>query len=91
MPAPPSDPMALLRSGRYVGLLLLAAILVTFNWGTFIYAVNSNHVVETSLGYFINPLVTVALAVVVLGERLRRAQVVAVAIATVAVAVLTKR
>src|SRR3712207_5140636 len=70
-------------------LLLIAAILVTFNWGTFIYAVNNDHVVETSLGYFINPLVTVALAVAVLGERLRRAQVVAVAIATVAVAVLT--
>jgi chloramphenicol-sensitive protein RarD len=74
---------------RKAGLLLIAAILVTFNWGTFIYAVNSNHVVETSLGYFINPLVTVALAVVVLSERLRRAQVVAVAIATVAVVVLT--
>ena len=74
---------------RKAGLLLLAAILVTFNWGTFIYAVNNGHVVETSLGYFINPLVTVALAVVVLSERLRRAQVAAVAIATIAVAVLT--
>jgi chloramphenicol-sensitive protein RarD len=74
---------------RKAVLLLIAAVLVTFNWGTFIYAVNSEHVVETSLGYFINPLVTVALAVVVLGERLRRAQVAAVAIASVAVAVLT--
>ena len=74
---------------RQAALLLLAAVLVTVNWGTFIYAVNSGHVVETSLGYFINPLVTVALAVLVLGERLRRAQLIAVAIASVAVAVLT--
>ena len=74
---------------RRVGLLVLAAVLITINWGTFIYGVNSDRVVETSLGYFINPLVTVALAVVVLHERLRPAQKVAVAIAAVAVGVLT--
>ena len=64
-------------------------MLVTINWGTYIYGVNSEHVVETSLGYFINPLVTVALAVTVLGERLTRLQGVAVAIAAAAVVVLT--
>ena len=74
---------------RQVVLLGLAALLITVNWGTFIYGVNSGHVVETSLGYFINPLVTVALAVSVLRERLSRAQGVAVAIAGVAVALLT--
>ncbi|HET6549455.1 MAG TPA: EamA family transporter RarD [Solirubrobacter sp.] len=74
---------------RRVVLLALAAALITVNWGAFIYGVNSGHVVETSLGDFINPLVTVALAVSVVGERLRRAQWVAVAIATVAVVVLT--
>jgi chloramphenicol-sensitive protein RarD len=73
---------------RRAGLLALAAVLVTVNWGTFIYAVNSEHVVESSLGYFINPLVTVALAVAVLHEPLRRNQKIAVAIAAVAVAVL---
>ena len=73
---------------RRAGLLLLAAVLVTVNWGTFIYAVNSEHVVETSLGYFINPLVTVALAVLVLHEPLRRNQRLAVAIAAAAVLVL---
>jgi chloramphenicol-sensitive protein RarD len=72
-----------------IGLLTLAAVLITINWGTFIYAVNSHHVVETSLGYFINPLVTVALAVLVLHEPLRRNQRIAVAIGTVAVVVLT--
>ena len=74
---------------RELGLLSLAALLITVNWGVFIYGVNSGHVVETSLGYFINPLVTVALAVGLLGERLSRAQGVAVAIAGVAVALLT--
>jgi chloramphenicol-sensitive protein RarD len=74
--------------GRRLGQLTLAAVLVTVNWGTFIYAVNSEHVVETSLGYFINPLVTVALAVFVLHEHLRPRQRVAVAIAAAGVAVL---
>ncbi len=74
---------------RQLRLLALAAALITINWGLFIYGVNSGHVVETSLGYFINPLVTVALAVAILGERLSRAQGAAVAIAAVAVIVLT--
>lgn len=70
-------------------LLALAAIVVTVNWGTYIWGVNSHHVVETSLGYFINPLLTVLLGVIVLGETLRRAQWVAVVIASVAIVVLT--
>lgn len=74
---------------RRAGLLAIAAVLITINWGTFIYGVNSGHVVETSLGYFMNPLVMVALAVTLLGERLRRKQLVAVGIAAVAVLVLT--
>jgi chloramphenicol-sensitive protein RarD len=74
---------------RRTVLLSVAAVLISVNWGTYIYAVNNEHVVETSLGYFINPLLSVALGVILLGERLRRAQQVAVAIATLAVAVLT--
>jgi len=70
-------------------LLMAAAVLVSVNWGTYIWAVNNGYVVESSLGYFINPLVSVALGVVLLGEGLRRAQWVAVGIAGVAVAVLT--
>ena len=73
---------------RQATLLALAAVLISVNWGMFIYGVNSAQVVETSLGYFINPLVTVALAVAVLGERLRRDQFIAVVIAGVAVMVL---
>ena len=73
---------------RRAGMLAVAAVIVTVNWGIYIYGVNSEHVVERALGYFINPLVTVALAVGVLRERLSRAQRVAVAIATLAVVVL---
>jgi chloramphenicol-sensitive protein RarD len=78
-----------LRDRRRFGLLTIAAVIITFNWGTYIYGVNTGQVVETSLGYFINPLVTVLLGVVVLGERLRLAQWIAVGIAAIAVAVLT--
>jgi chloramphenicol-sensitive protein RarD len=73
---------------RRARLLALAAVLITVNWGTFIHGVNSGHVVETSLGYFMNPLVSVALGVGLLGERLRPAQSWAVGIAAVAVVVL---
>ena len=78
------------RLGRRAYVLLsVAAVVITVNWGTYIWGVNNEHVVETSLGYFVNPLVTVLLGVVVLGERLRPAQWGAVALATVAVIVLT--
>ena len=80
---------SLLRRPAKVGLVAAASVLIALNWGTYIYGVNADRVVETSLGYFINPLVTVLLGVVVLGERLRPAQWVAIGIGTVAVAVLT--
>src|SRR3954452_7762903 len=70
-------------------VLAVASVLITVNWGTYIWGVNHHHVVETSLGYFINPLVSVLLGVLVLGERLRRLQWVALGIATVAVLALT--
>jgi chloramphenicol-sensitive protein RarD len=72
-----------------LGVLALAAVLIVANWLVFVYGVNSGQVVETSLGYFINPLVSVLLGVVVFGERLRRLQWVAVGTAAVAVLVLT--
>ncbi|MEO0409230.1 MAG: EamA family transporter RarD [Cyanobacteria bacterium P01_A01_bin.135] len=75
---------ALLRSRRWVGLLL-SALLLTCNWGLYIYGVNVDRVVETSLGYYINPLVSVVLGFVVLKERLRRGQQVAVLLAAIAV------
>ena len=69
--------------------LALAAVVIAVNWGTYIYGVTNERVVETSLGYFVNPIVTVLLAVVVLGERLRPAQWTALGLAFVAVVVLT--
>ncbi|MEU4095310.1 EamA family transporter RarD [Streptomyces sp. NPDC026673] len=79
----------LLRQPRRLGLLALAATVISVNWGLYIWGVNSGHVVETSLGYFINPLVTIALGVLVLHERLRPAQWAAVGVGTAAVLVLT--
>ncbi|MCX0245418.1 EamA family transporter RarD [Streptomyces drozdowiczii] len=78
----------LLRQPRRLGMLGIAASTITVNWGLYIWAVNSGHVVEASLGYFINPLVTIAMGVLLLGERLRPAQWAAVATGVVAVLVL---
>jgi chloramphenicol-sensitive protein RarD len=75
--------------GRTLLVYGLAATLLSVNWLTYIWAVNAGRIVETSLGYFINPLVSVLLGVVFLGERLRRAQWVAVALAASGVGWLT--
>ncbi|MET8000714.1 EamA family transporter RarD [Nonomuraea glycinis] len=78
----------LVAQPRKLGLLTLAAVIITVNWGTYIYAVNTGHVVEAALGYFINPLVSVVFGVVLLRERLRRLQWVAVGFGALAVLVL---
>jgi chloramphenicol-sensitive protein RarD len=83
------DVLAVARSPRRLALLGLAAAMIGINWGVYIHGVNSGQVVQTSLGYFINPIVTVMLAVLLLRERLRPAQWVAVGIGVLAVAVLT--
>jgi chloramphenicol-sensitive protein RarD len=70
-------------------MITLASVLITANWGTYIWAVTHGRVVESALGYYINPLLSVLLAVVVLRERLRPVQWVALGVATVAVVVLT--
>ncbi|MDQ4037631.1 MAG: EamA family transporter RarD [Actinomycetota bacterium] len=80
---------AVFRSRRTTLILGGAAILIAGNWFTYIYGVNNSLVVETSLGYFINPLVSVVLGVLFFRERLRPAQWAAVALAAVAVVVLT--
>jgi chloramphenicol-sensitive protein RarD len=74
---------------RRVITLGVGAVLLAVNWGVYVYAVNSGQVVEASLGYFVNPLVTVLLGVLVLRERLRPWQWGAVGIGAAAVAVLT--
>lgn len=76
---------ALIKSPRSLRLLLVTALLLTCNWGLYIYGVNSDRVVETSLGYFINPLVSVLLGLIFLGERLHWGQQVAVLLAVIGV------
>ncbi|MHC5703287.1 EamA family transporter RarD [Streptomyces sp. PKU-MA01144] len=79
----------LLRDRRRLGLISVAATVITVNWGVYIWAVNAGQVVEASLGYFINPLVTIAMGVLLLKERLRPAQWAAVGVGFAAVLVLT--
>jgi len=81
--------VAVLRDRRRVGLLVLGAALISVNWFTFIWGVTHGYVVETSLGYFINPLVLVLMGVLLLGERLRRWQWVGLGIAVAGVVELT--
>ncbi|MEZ5464556.1 MAG: EamA family transporter RarD [Lysobacteraceae bacterium] len=78
-----------LQQPRAAWMLALSGMFIALNWGLYIWAVNAGHVVETSLGYFINPLLNVVLGVAVLGERLNRAQWVSIAIATAGVLWLT--
>jgi len=84
-----SQVRAALADRRTLLVLSCAAVLIVINWLVFVYAVNAGHVVESSLGYFINPLVSVVLGVVVFRERLRRMQWAAVGLAVLAVVVLT--
>jgi chloramphenicol-sensitive protein RarD len=79
----------LLADRHRMRYLAVAAVVVSVNWGVFIWAATHDHVVDTSLGYFINPLVLIGLGVVVLGERLRPAQWAGLSIAAVAVVVLS--
>ena len=80
---------ATLRNRRDHLLLILAGHLIAANWGLYIYAVATHRVLEVSLGYFINPVITIVLGVVILKERLRPLQWIAVAVSLVAVIMLT--
>ena len=80
--------VAIARDRRTTGTLALAAVFILVNWSVFIWATVNGHVVEASLGYFTNPIVTVLLGVLVLRERLRPLQWVAVGVSAVAVLVL---
>ncbi len=81
--------LATLKDFKKLRLLILSASLIAVNWGIFIWAVNSNYVLESSLGYFINPLMNVTLGTLVLKERLAPLKRVALGFATAGVLVLT--
>ena len=78
-----------LRSRRSVVLLAVAAATISINWGVYAYAITNDQVLEASLGYFINPLVSVLIGVVLLRERLRHLQWTAVGIGAISVVILT--
>lgn len=77
------------RRPRTIATLLASTVFIAINWGLFIYAVNTDRVLATSLGYYINPLVNVLLGLVVLKERLNRNQWIAVGLAALAVLLLS--
>jgi len=77
------------KDRRKAILLALASLIVTFNWGLYILAVNSGHTIDTSLGYYINPLISIAFGLVFFREKLRPLQFVAFALAFAGVTVLT--
>jgi chloramphenicol-sensitive protein RarD len=79
----------LLRQPRIAGSFVASAVLLSINWLIYIWAVNNGHVIEASLGYFINPLVNISLGYLLLKERLRRAQWMAIGVAALGVAWLT--
>ena len=81
--------LSLLKRPKIVAGLFLGSILISINWIIYIYAANNEHVVEASLGYYINPIVVIATGVIVLKEKMRPLQWLAVGIATLGVAVLT--
>lgn len=76
-------------AGPWLGRVVLAALLISANWGIFIWAIQAGHVVQSSLGYYIYPLIAVMLGVLIFGEKLDRGQMLAVALAVVAVVMLT--
>ncbi len=84
-----SDLEAALRSPRTLGMAALTAAFISVNWGIYVWAIGAGHALDAALGYYINPLFTVFLGAVLLGERLSLAQLAAVALAAVAVLVLT--
>lgn len=78
----------LIQQPRKMAMALLTAALVTVNWLVYVYSIGSGHTVDAALGYYINPLISVVIAAVVLKEQLRPAQVVAIGLAVIAVAIL---
>jgi chloramphenicol-sensitive protein RarD len=84
-----ADVKAAIFSPRTLALAFLTSALISFNWGTYVWAVTSGRALETALGYYINPLFSVFLAAILVGEKLNRVQMFAIGLAAVAVGVLT--
>lgn len=81
--------VAVFKDKRALGLLALAAVFIAINWGTYVYAISVNQLVQSSFGYIVNPLIAVALGVLFLREKMRGIQWLAIGIAGIAVIVLS--
>lgn len=84
-----ADVAAALRSPRTLIMAAITATVISINWGTYVWAISVDRTVETALGYYINPLVSIGLAALFLGEKLTRMQMAAVGLAIIAVVILT--
>ncbi len=84
-----ADLKAALRSPRMLGMAVLTAALISVNWGIYVWAIGSGNALDAALGYYINPLFSIFLGAVLLREKLRPAQLAAIALAAVAVGILT--
>lgn len=84
-----NDIMPTLKSPKKLGILFFTSLLISFNWGIFIWAISVDRTLEAAMAYYINPLVSVAMGVVVLRERFNRLQLVAILLAFLAVVILT--
>jgi chloramphenicol-sensitive protein RarD len=78
----------LLRQPKKIGMAMITAGLVSVNWLTYVYAIGSGHALESALGYYINPLISIIIAAIFLGERIAGLKLVAVGLAAIAVAIL---
>ena len=77
------------KSPKKLGILAITATIISVNWGIYVWAISVERTLETAMGYYINPLITVAMGAVFLGDRFTRPQMLALAIATLAVLLLT--
>jgi chloramphenicol-sensitive protein RarD len=84
-----ADLKAALKSPRMLGMAAATAALISVNWGIYVWAIGSGHALDAALGYYINPLFSIFLGAVLLGERVGRTQAAAIALAVVAVGILT--
>lgn len=84
-----ADLKAALRAPRMLGMAAMTAALISVNWGIYVWAIGSGHALDAALGYYINPLFSIFLGAVLLGERMGRMQMAAIGLAVVAVGILT--
>ena len=83
------DCLALWQNKKRGAMLTAAAVIISLNWLTYIWAINHNHVLDSSLGYYINPLVNVAFGVVIFGETLSAAKKLSIALAAIGISLMT--